>query len=93
MSSLNPISTLYRETPCEVCGEPVGEHDGPVTDSCEGSGGSREEVTIDYEAALRLLESDAGENLPSGWAVAVVDAALKSAGFTKKFASGEPPTE
>ncbi len=50
--------TLYRETPCEGC-DVVGIYGGHVRNAdnengferCPGSGGSREEVTIDYEAA------------------------------------------
>ncbi len=56
--------SLYRETPCEHCGEPYGEHDGPVTDTCDGSGGSRTEVTIDIEAAFDYYYQ--GELPPEG---------------------------
>lgn len=72
--------TLYRETFCELCGEPYGEHDEPVGDDCQGSGGSREEVTINYEAAyvvaptgFRLITTDTVD--------AIVNAAL---GITTK---------
>ena len=47
--------SLYRETLCEQCGELYGEHDGPVTDDCQGSGGSREEVTVDIHEAAYII--------------------------------------
>ena len=64
--------TLYRETPCETCGNkpwqsvyafrsPGIAHLLPsddlkkLGDPCPGSGGSREEVTIDYEAAAKVV--------------------------------------
>lgn len=52
MSSLNPLTTLYRETPCEHGYAVEHAQDGhtPIAYVCPG--GSREEVTIDYEAAV-----------------------------------------
>ncbi len=86
MSSLDPSTKLYRETPCEhgeLIPHPTLIHD---VDDCPG--GSREEVTIDYEAAeaimLNLRPWDAGAE---DWAHEIVDAAFKSAGFTKTFTS------
>ena len=52
--------TLYRETPCEH--EYVDEH-GPFkgVDLIGCPGGSREEVTIDYEAAAEIGEQWLGQ--------------------------------
>lgn len=88
MSSLDPSTKLYRETPCE---HDLIESHKQASDGMWCPGGSREEVTIDYEAAaatIRLSNLDSRQ-----MARAAVDAALKSAGFTKKFASGESSTE
>ena len=54
--------SLYRETPCDGC-EMVGIYGGHVRaadnengfERCPGSGGSREEVTIDYEGFHKAL--------------------------------------
>ena len=93
MSSLDPFTKLYRETtPCEH-----GLTNGHlvVADSPWGwcRGVLREEVVIDYEAAAGLLSTL--DDIPSlahpeevlPFAIQVVDAALKSAGFTKTFTS------
>ena len=61
-------------------------------DQCPGSGGSREEVTIDYEAAARLgvVWADLTEKQKVAriaYVKPIIDAALKSAGFTMTFAS------
>ncbi len=91
MSSLDPSVKLYRETLCK--------HGWPDAHSMHGipvgcPGGSREEVVIDYEAALdvwlntsvREIEQVDGR-VALGLMKAAVDAALKSAGFTKTFTS------
>lgn len=69
--------TLYRETSCEH-GELEAHqthlpsmHEGPV---CPG--GSREEVTIDYEAAVIALVQGQG-HMAARQAKGVVDAALR----------------
>ncbi len=85
--------SLYRETPCEQCGTmyPPGETEdglhvfwneddgGPL--ACKGPGGSREEVTIDYEAAhaeLDIWAYEAEGIRDSDTAIrTIVDAALK----------------
>ncbi len=88
--------TLYRETPCEVCGlkpwqsvyafrSPGVAHLLPSDDPtklgepCPGSGGSRERVTIDYNAArgtaFRLRHRFAAGQFAEV-SVAIVDAAL-----------------
>ena len=82
--------TLYRETPCSGCGGfgIYGQHhvNTPRGLLCSGPGGSREEVTIDYEAAgRRLAKKVTGANrakvsvtskLAGHWIRDVVDAAL-----------------
>ena len=94
MSSLNPSTKLYRETPCMGCGElhlyePAFSSHGEY---CEKDGGSREEVTIDYEAAARLgvVWVDLTEKQKVAriaYVTPTIDTALKSAGFTMTFAS------
>jgi hypothetical protein len=107
MSSLNP--KLYRETPCEGCGElhPFEPAYSSHGDWCEESGGSREEVVIDYEAAAIANHDNDPSYAPPYWddctddmktwyrkhSRSIVLAALKSAGFTETFASGESSTE
>ncbi len=69
MSSLNPSETLYRETQCEHgligdCRGYVIDDEGLPMDPSEWlaslgnscPGGSREEMTIDYEAAHAELD-------------------------------------
>jgi hypothetical protein len=71
-------------------------------EKCRCPGGVREEVVIDYELAVASVRG-----LMKVWEIfgpldaeqlrehtrLIVVAALKSAGFTKKFASEEPSTE
>ena len=102
MSPLDPSVKLYRETPCEH--GYVDGHGPYVGDDLIGClGGSREEVTIDYEAAARFYSDEVGRRSGSTltWeamyeeeqvdfirvSTGAVDAALKSAGFTKTFTS------
>ncbi len=85
MSSLYPSVKLYRETPCEH--GYVDGHGPYVGDDLIGClGGSREEVTIDYAAAWAVMRA-AGCSPKDGLVPAVLDAAFKSAGFTKTFTS------
>jgi len=100
MSSLDPSSKLYRETLCEH--DKIDWHYYPAyhDETMKCLGGSREEVTIDYEAAQERMDVLLGYFNPDVRvgeihieANPIVDAAFKSAGFTKKFASGESPTE
>ena len=42
--------TLYRETPCIECGEHHGYFNADEF-LCDGPGGSREKMVIDYQAA------------------------------------------
>ena len=90
MSSLNPSGTLYRETPCEHgdIWNPHGIASGVILDkTCPG--GSREEVVIDYvEAFSTWWRHDHIQNDQERLVIAI-DAALKNAGFTRKFASGK----
>jgi len=108
MSSLDPFEKLYRETsPCEH-GRTTGHLVVETWLDAWCRGVVREEVTIDYEAAARVWLGDKLFNdlkdIDGAWDAALVDAvehlvkpmfdaALKSAGFTKKFASGESVTE
>ena len=89
-------TTLYRETLCEH--EKLDAHDrisvNPwrLAEWCPG--GSREEVTIDYEAAARLgvVWVDLTEKQKVAriaYVTPTIDTALKSAGFTMTFASEE----
>ncbi len=95
-------STLYREILCEHGW--FDAHDWYTSKSLthkdvfwpffdgECPGGSREEVTIDYEAAARLgvVWADLTEKQKVARIAYVkpfIDAALKSAGFTMMFAS------
>ncbi len=100
MSSSDPFVKLYRETSCEH-GQTTRHLVvvGAVLDATWCRSVVREEVTIDYEAAeerfiaARALIPALSMSDTRALAESIVDAALKSAGFTKKFASGESPTE
>ncbi len=98
MSPLDP--RLYRETPCQ---HDLIESHKQASDGMWCPGGSREEVVIDYEAAARFYSDEVGRRSGSTltWeamyeeeqvdfirvSTGAVDAALKSAGFTKTFTS------
>ncbi len=96
MYSLDPFVKLYRETACVEHGRTSG-HLGFTSSPMDYRwcpGGSRQEVVIDYEAAvaitnqLRLIVSgDEWDDLIHDITKEAVDAALKSAGFTKTFTS------
>ena len=66
--------TLYRETTCDH-GYMV-KHPLHNVFAVGCPGGSREEVTIDYEAALRMAREELELNIYEGEARAIVDAAL-----------------
>ena len=48
------MERLLLERSCEQCGELYGEHDGPVTLGCQGSGGSR--IILDPDDFLNALD-------------------------------------
>ena len=98
MSPLNPSVKLYRETECRhgyVGGHPITEWNElrQRDDLLDCNGGSREEVIIDYaEAFSTWWRHDHILNDQERLVIAI-DAAFKSAGFTKKFTSEESATE
>ena len=76
--------TLYRETPCKKHGHMRAHHSGEDSGKeyvahetmiyCPG--GSREEVVIDYQAALREAREGLGLNIYEGEVRGIIDAAL-----------------
>ena len=63
--------TLYRETPCDSCGvfHVGGKRDDPGAGCWAKPGGSREVVTVDYQAAAMeyLLSTGRYENPVEVW--------------------------
>lgn len=64
MSQEDTKMNLYRETSCEECGRPYSAFHTRGTkfhywrqERCFGSGGSREKITIDYEAAQERMDA------------------------------------